>query len=1211
MNSFIDLIKQHYTNPTSTPPTATGGLDKVAQTYSTIPSPNFTKLPDNKVKVQVPSADYKFNLFANNNLERSLDIKHQVAKILSGKDDGFKTMTTTPATIKPAFGVKDFLKEIPGATGKVVEKVAGTVFPAPTITAKNTFNIFKEALEFSLNKNNAADRFMAGENGVLPTIENLKPVDYFKQVVATELELSLFKLIPPTLKQSIIARYGLGAFGGAGHGLSEGLAKGYSIEETIDKMKQYAKYGGPMAVVAPYIMPILSSELKNVPAATKKAFNDLLDEGRNIKFGLSIEDVSGDDFINLTKVGGGDSGESFARSKDKGVPVIGGDGVDFAEDVAQVQGRFGDNVVGQARIKASEVLDLTTGEGRTAISKTANHPLYKEFLKERLSNPKLTEMQFALDRGFKGVRYLDEQGGKPFVKIASQYVDEAAVKERGLITALKDSPRIMDAVKERLAGNYNPLTNKQTLKEATDLINGSLNDAIDVAENVAIPATAKTNAIRLALIQKYQTEGNIEAAVRLAGIAADHGATTPGQAIQVLSTVNQLGPDGVLMFAQKQVQKANKLLGSDSIKITPEVGQKLVDTAKKIATMPDGYEKAFETAQMLQDINKLFPVSILKKISTYQTIAQLLNPKTFIRNLGGNTAFMALENVNDVAAAAIDSPLSLLTGKRSTSLPSFGTQAEGFTEGLKQGIRESLAGVDTQQLGGQFGLPRTPVFKGVIGKKAETLLNLALKAPDRAFFNAAYEGSIYKQLKALGINNVNDLADEVLDGVKEVAFNDGLYRTFQDDTALSRAFTGLKLGLNKLTTGSGDFGMGDIVLKYPKTPANLLNRGLAYSPAGFAKTVYEGARPLMGKSFNQKNFVESFSRALTGTGGLVGTGALLHRLGIITGKQEKDKDIAEIQKETGLGQYRINLSALKRFALSGMDPEVAKIQEGDKLISYDWLQPMAIGVSIGANIDEGSTGGSLATTIVDSVANGIDTLAEQPLINNFAKVLKYGGVSDAIIKTAQQIPASLVPTILNQIRQLVDDTKRSVYDPSHVSYAFNLAKNKVPVLSQTLQPAVGPFGNDQLLYPSGNNNFFNVFFNPAFSSTYATTPEARMVLSLFDNTDETKQAPRLVDTKQTVTRVKDGKLVTEKITLTPEQVTQLQRFVGTISRAEFHKIANTPGITSAPKEELVNFLSNRITNIGKAAKMVILGDIPKSNPGQEVLNIIASYLGQR
>ena len=98
---------------------------------------------------------------------------------------------------------------------------------------------------------------------------------------------------------------------------------------------------------------------------------------------------------------------------------------------------------------------------------------------------------------------------------------------------------------------------------------------------------------------------------------------------------------------------------------------------------------------------------------------------------------------------------------------------------------------------------------------------------------------------------------EPTEAMKEIAHHDGLYRTFQDDNALSAFFQGFKRLLNDPVYTMGfaknrpmrEFGAGDFIIKYPRTPANLLARGLEYSPAGLLKTLWEASRPLMGREF--------------------------------------------------------------------------------------------------------------------------------------------------------------------------------------------------------------------------------------------------------------------------------------------------------------------------------------------------------------------------
>jgi hypothetical protein len=594
-----------------------------------------------------------------------------------------------------------------------------------------------------------------------------------------------------------------------------------------------------------------------------------------------------------------------------------------------------------------------------------------------------------------------------------------------------------------------------------------------------------------------------------------------------------------------------------------------------------GREQDIAIGQLEAKLASLTAPTKGKMISTVQTMAQLLNPKTFVRNLGGNLGFGLLENVSDVVGTALDLPLSLVTKHRSKVLPSMSTQFKGGKQGLKLGIEDALLGIDTSAMKGtKFDLPSGRVFKGKVMGGLEKALNIELRATDRAFYQAAYEESLRQQMKAAGKN----AADE---SMHEIAHHDALYRTFQDENALSNLFVGLKRLLNKPT--GGDFGLGDFVLKYPKTPANLLARGLEYSPAGFFKVVAEASKPLMGKGFNQKAFVEAFSRSLVGTGGLVGIGALLHKVGIITGKPHPDWDIAELQREVGFGEYRLNASALKRFMLSWFNPNAAKPQKGDKIISYDWNQPAAIAVAMGADIDanrgqaKGITGtlmksvGDIPSELLNAVFTGINTMAEQPVMQG-VQTLVSGGEQDAargILKTLAGVPSSFIPTVLSQVKQLVDNQRRETYDPNIVQESLNRAANKIPVLAGKLPQKYGVLGQPLETYQGGTNQWWNVFLNPAFVSKYAPSKEAQLAIDVFMSTGETSQVPRVVD--------KYFMINDKKVTLTGAERAELQRIVGEETQKGFAKI--NPELNDEAK---LKKMGDVLTKAGQKGRQAIL-----------------------
>jgi len=755
----------------------------------------------------------------------------------------------------------------------------------------------------------------------------------------------------------------------------------------------------------------------------------------------------------------------------------------------------------------------------------------------------------------------------------------------------KTAPEIATGVKDL---TYKTINNTDTLAKADARIAANADDALAYVRNTPEP-DAETYATGMQLITKYQNEGNYQQAIDIIRDMAPK-ATKQGQAIQVLSMYNRLTPEGILKYAVNEADKAK--VGK---KITKEFSDDIVKDATRIQKLPEGPDKLFETAKMIKKIDDLLPVGLGRKISTIQTMFQLLNPKTIGRNIIGNAGFAAFENVADVPAAIFDSALSVFTKTRTKGMPSIGAQSKGFMDGLKIGIKDAMTGVDTTfgSVTSQFELyGRT--FKSGFMEKAEKTLNVVLKGPDRAFYTAARDGSLASQLRAKGFKSLDDVPANLLNEMKEAAHLDGLYRTFQDDSALAGMFTGLKKALNLPTTkafGQGSIGLGDFVLKYPKTPANLLSRGLAYSPVGFANTLIEMVRPMVGGKFNQKKFVESFGRALTGSTMLVGLGAMMHKIGLITGKREDNININAVENREGLGQYKINASALKRFVMSGFDPEQAQLQKGDNLASYDWFQPNSIGLSIGANYDQGGGDGA---TMLGSILSGLDTLAEQPLIQGVTRFTKSRNLSEGFTKLIESAPSSFVPTLVNQIRQVVDPTARSIQDTNFMGRMSRSVQNRIPGLSDNLEPRVNVFGENQKVYQAGDNNFFNVFFNPAFITKFKGTPEGQLVLDLYKDTGLAGQAPKIAQKSYII----NG----EKKPLTPEEFTGYQRFIGTYSKEIIGSLSQSPEFKSAPQDEQIKAISNVLSDIGSAGRIIILGNRPEKVPSKGVQVIMQRHL---
>ncbi len=744
--------------------------------------------------------------------------------------------------------------------------------------------------------------------------------------------------------------------------------------------------------------------------------------------------------------------------------------------------------------------------------------------------------------------------------------------QRGFIKTVLEDSNTSPKVKQSISSLYKVRNTGELQTKAATFVK----EHGDLAEQMARSTQDDTSvAIAMELVKKHQNSGDYTRAIELVE-SVSKDLTEAGRTVQAASIYGRLTPDGVLRFTQKEINNYNKATGK-SVKLTPDAAKRIKDMSESVHKLPEGYDKEVAIKLLVKEIQETMPATLAEKVSTFQTMAQLLNPKTIIRNEVGNRAFRGLENISQSLATPVDTLLSLFTNKRTTTLPSLTTQAKGAWGGRKKGIKESFQGINTGAVT-QYELNSVPAFRGKVLGSLEKTMGAALRGGDRANYTAAFDDSLKGSMKLAK-------ASKATPEMMEQAHHAGLYRTFQDTNTISNFFTGMKQTLNKVGFGQEGkrFGLGDMVIKYPKTPANLLARGIDYSPGGFVKTVFEASRPLFGKQFDQKAFVDSFSRATTGTAGLVGTGIMLGSLGIITEAPEKDRDLRDLQKESGLGGYQINVSALKRFVTSGLNKDAAKLREEDTLISYDWAQPAAIPVSMGAAIGKGKNAKDGAGKSANALAEGVNTITEQPMVRGlqqfFGSNQGAGGVVGNLVKDT---PASFVPTLSNQVRQLTDNTSRNTYDPSTSREMLNKVLNRIPGLADNVAERVGTLGEARENYQNGSNNPVNVFLNPAFVNKYQPSSEAKLPLDIYNNSGETKQAPRSVTTYQTV----NG----ENIKTTAKQNEDLQRYVGQTTKEVFGLLNDDPVFLAMSDEDKAKKMSSLLTDINKAGKILLLGD---------------------
>jgi hypothetical protein len=469
--------------------------------------------------------------------------------------------------------------------------------------------------------------------------------------------------------------------------------------------------------------------------------------------------------------------------------------------------------------------------------------------------------------------------------------------------------------------------------------------------------------------------------------------------------------------------------------LTPAKAQQIVDYMKK-SENASGYEKRMWEARAEQIISDIEQSTAHEKFRSLQRISLLSNPKTLVtRNAGGNILLMAAENMKDIPAAAMDKIVSLKTGQRTTSLDlaKVKAQASGLKKGISEQMKDIKNGVDTSPARAKYELPNKTIwdvnpsdgkFKKLGYGAMDTLdkvIGKSLQFGDRPFYEAAYN-SRKTELENLVKKGKSNLSPEE---IEESAKLFALDRTFQGDTWLAQRAKAVKKPLGIV---------GDLIMPFTQTPANILDKLIDYSPAGLGKAMYELGKTSKG-TFDQKRFVDIVGRTFTGSGAIM-LGYVLNQKGLLTGDIYKE---TEGGKEYNARQY------------AGEQEYSLKL--GDEYISISWADPVGSLLMIGADFSQafGTDKESLVTALYQSTKAAANGVFDRSFMSGLAEFLGGNGeISDKIIDGLIEQASQVTPNIGVAITKIIDPVKRETYDADPLKKQLNVIKSRIPVVSKSL-----------------------------------------------------------------------------------------------------------------------------------------------------------------
>lgn len=799
-------------------------------------------------------------------------------------------------------------------------------------------------------------------------------------------------------------------------------------------------------------------------------------------------------------------------------------------------------------------------------------------------------------------RMLGEERGKAIDRILTmdeKHLDEMSPEK--YTYDVETEKQSMSRAKERLAQDYDGT------KAALE--NGVWRSGEDLDAAMGVLASELAEARRT---------GNYDEAVEWAHLIQEQG-TGAGQFIHAFAKYTR-SPEGVLVRAAETLDEAGvapkqrdelldriadftKTLGAIETGDKNAMIQLILDQAgqrntkvSKITLRNLGLQKfeyLYDAAlnQMDQIAKDYVKPSVGKKISTYQTIAHLLNLRTGLRNIGSNQIFDLVDSAANNISLLPDVIFGAFTGRRTVGFEkSWASKAKrsGAREGLRRSWIEASLDIDPDAANSRdkYGTARrTWKMTGNKGAQAMSTLEKAmgfeLNVTDEFHKGSVTAETLESLARAVERGDITQAEAEAW------AREEALYRSFQDDTFvgiflgnLKNLFNTIGVGKSGKTLGKAnikEFGLGDLVQKYTQVPGALITRTLEFSPVGYLKALYNTAQFVKAtrtekakisaaeeaqmladedgshkqrnrrarEAFRAKNAAEdarveankrqrvaalAFGRAITGTG-LIMLFTMLAGKGILRrADDEDDADAKALKAAEGISGTQLNVSALGRW-IEGESPEW---QTGDDLMSVEFLEPLNALMTIGALVAKDNVDASF-----------------------WEKVGNYGGDSmEALYQSILEIPTmQTIQTVQSTVQYHDEDGAL----PLWAEIPFEVARGSVTGFIPSPLRQAAQASDEVYRETYGDKNIWN----QTKSSVQNSMPGARNQLD--PKLDNFGQAKKLESTARNVLNafVNPGSLRTYRQSTVSKE---LDRVYAATDDANVYPDRNAPYTTSYTKD---------------------------------------------
>lgn len=700
-----------------------------------------------------------------------------------------------------------------------------------------------------------------------------------------------------------------------------------------------------------------------------------------------------------------------------------------------------------------------------------------------------------------------------------------AQRQFGRQTA-QTSNALHDDVKEYLYNHsaYTPDTNQAQIDRAIDWVRGFANEtdpdgffnAMQAAkrgdfDSISADGQARMLTLMSMAALKGEQTGDHSAELILADLFNKQG-TEAGRALQARKIFRLMTPVGRKAALKGMADQINEQYGRKGSNRRVALSDWTLQAAAAAETEED-FQKVRDAAA--KELAEQMPANWKEKLQAWRMLSMLGNIRTHVRNIAGNAIFMPAVGLKNKIGAGLEAAF-IKDGEKTKTLGLASKDARAFAKADAKEMESVLRGESNkyneggavQQERKMFGQGNSVISK-VFGGAVQWLSDIngkALEGEDWIFLNRHYQNALSGYMTANGLTS-EDMKGDTLDKARAYAVEEAQKATYRDANEIATWLNNVKNPAAKFIVNA--------VLPFKKTPANILKRGVEYSPVSLIRALTTDAKHLKeynayqngtlktlpDKAISPNQYIDRVASGLSGTA-IMALGALLSNLGFVKVGLDDDED--EFEKLQGSQEYSIEIGGVS--------------------FTVDWAAPVCMPFFVGATImeeiqkdaDEEGNGikiGEVLDSILEitepvfnlSMLDGVNSLLNTSQYANGTNITQIGE------KIISNYATSYVPTLAGQVARSIDTTRRKSYvesgaDLSVFRSAIEQVENKIPWLSTTNIPYRNVWGEADV--SDQGWAIIENFISPGYGDTLKNDPVTNELQRIYQETKDPNMIPK-------------------------------------------------------------------------------------------------------